>query len=387
MPEKAGRSMPSNGHTTKVKQIGHDELGLFINLPFRLYRGDPNWVAPLVSQQRRSLTGADNKFISESEHAFFMGIRDGRPVSRAMAAMNRGLSEKQGIAIATFSLPEAEDEEALHAVILAAERWAASKGARRLIGPWSPTNGEDGIGLMVQGFDDPPVILNSYNKQWYSEGLEAMGYAKLSDFVGYEVDASRIPMESLQKATETALQRADVVAGMIDMPRLEEELKDIHSVMAEAFQGEWFNDMPTYEEFRKLAGPLAKLAFPELVWLARDRKTSRLVAFIVTIPDWNQVLRLIRGRLLPFGWTYMIGARKRISRVRLMMQYCLKEYQGSSVIPALYAKVVENAMKLGIHRAEASVILETNSRSRRAIERIGGKLSRVYRWYAKDLEA
>ncbi len=377
--------MPSYGRTTEVRQIGRDELGLFISLPFRLYRGDPNWVAPLLSQQRKSLTGEDNKFVSESEHAFFVGARSGRPVSRVMVAINRGLSEKQGTTIATFSLLEGEDEEAMHAVIMAAERWASSKGARRLIGPWSPTNGEDGIGLMVQGFDDPPVILNSYNKQWYSESLEAMGYSKLSDFVGYEVETSRLPMESLEKATETALQRADVMAGMIDMSRLEEELKDIHSVMAEAFQGEWFNDMPTYEEFRKLAGPLAKLAFPELVWLARDRKTLRLVAFIVTIPDWNQVLRLMRGRLLPFGWVHMIGAKKKVSRVRLMMQYCLKEYQGSSVIPALYAKVVENAMKMGIHRAEASVILETNSRSRRAIERIGGRLSRVYRWYAKDL--
>ena len=379
--------MPSNGLTTEIRQIGEDELGIFINLPFRLYRGDSNWVPPLVSQQRKSLMGTDNKFVSESDHAFLVGIRDARPVSRVMVARNEGLSAKQGTAITTFSLIEAEDEEAMQAVVLAAERWASSKGARRLIGPWSPTNGEDGIGLMVQGFDDPPVILNSYNKQWYSDSLEAMGYAKLSDFVGYEVETSRLPMESLQKATETALQRADVEAGIINMSRLEDELRDIHSVMAEAFQGEWFNDMPTFEEFRKLAGPLAKLAFPELVWLARDRKTARLVAFIVTIPDWNQVLRLMRGRLFPFGWAYMIGARKRISRVRLMMQYCLKEYQGSSVIPALYAKVVENAMKMGIHRAEASVILETNTRSRRAIERIGGRLSRIYRWYQKDLEA
>lgn len=361
-------------------------MGLFINLPFRLYRGDANWVAPLVSGQRKSLRGTDNKFISESEHAFFMGFRGRIPVSRVMVAINEGLSAKQATTIATFSLPEAEDEEAMHAVISAAERWAASKGAKRLIGPWSPTNGEDGIGLMVQGFDDSPVILNSYNKQWYSDSLEAMGYSKLSDFVGYDVDASRIPMESLEKATATALQRADVEAGMIDMSKLEEELKDIHSVMAEAFQGEWFNDMPTYDEFMKLAGPLAKLAFPELVWLARDRKTGRLVAFIVTIPDWNQVLRRMRGRLFPLGWVQMIGAKRKISRVRLMMQYCLKEYQGSSVIPALYAKVVENAVKMGIHRAEASVILETNSRSRRAIERIGGRLSRVYRWYVKDIE-
>ena len=379
--------MPSYGRNIEVRQIGQNEIVLFVSLPFRLYKGDPNWVAPLMSQQRKSLLGQDNKFIAESEHAFLMGFRDGRPVSRVMVAKNEGLSAKQAIPIATFSLIEAEDEEAMHSVISEAERWAASKGARRLIGPWSPTNGEDGIGLMVQGFEDPPVILNSYNKAWYAESLEAMGYAKLSDFVGYEVDTSRIPMESLEKATETALQRADVEAGMLDMSRLEDELKDIHAVMAEAFQGEWYNDMPTYDEFRKLAGPLAKLAFHELVWLARDRKTAKLVAFIVPIPDWNQVLRLMRGRLFPFGWAFMIGARKRITRVRLMMQYCLKEYQGSSVIPALYAKVVENAMKMGIYKAEASVILETNTRSRRAIERIGGRLSRVYRWYSKDLEA
>ena len=133
--------MPSSSRETEARQIGQGELGLFINLPFRLYRGDAKWVAPLVSGQRKSLTGADNKFISESEHAFFMGFRGGKPVSRVMVAKNEGLSGKQATPIATFSLPEAEDEEAMHAVISAAERWAAIFTCSRLLwsDPSSPT--------------------------------------------------------------------------------------------------------------------------------------------------------------------------------------------------------------------------------------------------------
>ncbi len=368
-----------------VRQLPADSLKGFINLPFRLYRGDGNWVAPLVSDQAKSLRGIGNKFIAESTHAYLAGFRGARMVSRVMVAKNDSLSIKQGVPVATFSLPEAEDDEAFCAIMAAAEDWAKGLGLKRLIGPWSPSNGEEGIGLLAEGFDDPPVLLNSYNKAWYKDSLERMGYTKLADFVGYDLSTDRIPMQSLARGSETAFARANVTAAKIDMGRLEEELKDIHSVMVEAFPGEWYNEPPTWDEFRKLAGPLARLADPDLVWLARDKASGKLAAFIVTLPDWNQVLIRMRGRLFPFGWLNMIRAKRKITRVRLMMQYCLKEYRGSSVIPALYAKIVENASAKGIFRAEASVILETNIHSRRAIERIGGKLSKVYRWYTKDL--
>lgn len=372
---------------TGIKAVELDERGLggFIALPFRLYKGDANWVAPLISDQLKSLKGQDNKFIAESEHSFIACFRRGKMASRVMVAKNDLLSGKQGMPIATFSLVEAEDEPALRSAMAAAEDWARGRGLKRMIGPWSPTNGEDGIGLMVEGFDDPPVLLNSYNKPWYKDVLESMGYSKLADFVGYEISVERLPMESLTRGAEAAFSRAGLTASKIDMGRLEGEIKDIFSVMAEAFPLEWYNEMPTWDEFRKLAGPISRLADPDLVWIARDRASGKPVAFIVTLPDYNQVLIRMRGRLLPFGWVSYLNRKRLIKRVRLMMQYCLREYRGSSVIPALYAKIVENALANGIFKAEASVILETNIQSRRAIERIGGRLSRVYRWYSRDL--
>ncbi|HOG52887.1 MAG TPA: hypothetical protein PLT03_03340 [Bacillota bacterium] len=367
------------------KELPTSRLKEFVKLAFDLYRGDRNWVPPLINDQIKTLSGKDNKFISESEHAFFLGYRKGRPVSRVMVAANGPLSAKQGLPIATFSLVEGEDEEALSSIIRKAEGWAKEKGCRKLIGPWSPSNGEDGIGLMVQGFEDPPVLLNSYNKRWYASVLEGLGYSKLADFVGYRLTESSLPSERLARAAEIALARAHVVPSKVEMSKLEEGLSEIFSVMSEAFSASWYNDMPTWEEFRKLAGPLSRLADPDLIWLAKDIDTGRAVAFIVALPDWNQVLIKMRGRIFPIGWLHYLRARKTIKRVRLMMQYCIKEYQGSSVIPALYAKVVENAVRKGMSEGEASVILETNLQSRRAIEALGGKLSRVYRWYSKDI--
>lgn len=362
-----------------------NDLARFVSFAFRLYKSDPNWVPPLRSDFMGALRGKDNKFLAESEHAFFMSRIGKRPVARVLVAVNQQLSRKQGMVVATFSLLEAEDEASMRTVMESAYSWAKTHGCRKMVGPWSHTNGEDQIGLMVEGFDDPPVVLNSYNKRWYAEALESFGFTKLTDFVGYRIVQSSLPMESLVRASDIAFRRAGVAPEHLRFDALEQGLKDIHTVMQSAFPEAWYNEMPSWEEFRKLAGPLSKLAYPDLVWLAKDIVTGAPVAFIVALPDWNQVLIKMKGRLLPFGWLHYLRHRRIIRRLRLMMQYCLKEYQGSSVIPALYAKVVEKAREHGIVEGEASVILESNVQSRRAIERLGGKLCRVYRWYSKDL--
>ena len=369
-----------------VESIPEERLGEFIGLAFRLYEGDPNWVPPLVANQMGMLKGKDNAFLSESEHTFLMCFRDGLAVGRIMVAVNEPISRKQGVPTATFSLLEAEDGESFSLLVSEAMRWAKGKGMKRIIGPWSPTNGEDGIGMMVMGFDDPPVLLNSYNKRWYVQSLEAMGFSKLADYVGYKITKPDLPLESLARASEITFQRAGVIPSKIDMSRLDDELAGMHSVMSSVFSEDWYNEMPSLEEFMKLAAPISKLAYPELVWLAKDAVKGKTVAFVVALPDWNQVLIRMRGRVFPFGWFHYLRAKSVITRARLMMQYCLKEYQGSSVIPALYAKVVESAEALGLKEAEASVILETNLQSRRALERLGGKLTRTYRWYLRDID-
>lgn len=368
-----------------VQAISKNGLGEFIELAFKLYEGDSNWVPPLISNQAEMLKGKDNAFLSGSEHSFLMCYRDGKPVARILIAINESLSRKQGMPTATFSLLEAADDESFRLVVSKAIEWAKEKGMERIIGPWSPTNGEDGIGMMVMGFEDPPVLLNSYNKSWYVHSIENMGFAKLVDYVGYRITKPDLPLESLARASEITFQRAGVISSMVDMSRMEEELQGMYSVMSSVFSEDWYNEMPRWEEFRKLAGPISKLAYPELVWLAKNASTGRTVAFVVAMPDWNQVLIKMKGKIFPFGWFHYLRAKSIIKRARLMMQYCLKEYQGSSVIPALYAKVVESAEALGLKEAEASVILETNRQSRRALERLGGKMTRIYRWYVKDL--
>ena len=132
--------MPEVGNEDALtfKELPTSRLKEFVKLAFDLYRGDRNWVPPLINDQIKTLSGKDNKFISESEHAFFLGYRKGRPVSRVMVAANGPLSAKQGLPIATFSLVEGEDEEALSSIIRKAEGWAKEKGCRKLIGPWSP---------------------------------------------------------------------------------------------------------------------------------------------------------------------------------------------------------------------------------------------------------
>lgn len=366
-----------------ICEIGDDRLAEFVKLPFRLYSGDPYWVAPLIGEQLKLLRGGSH-FLSSTKHAFLMAYKGGHACGRILVGRYEGM-RKDADGKAYFSMPAADDEGTLGRLIDAAEGWARAEGLKGMIGPWSPTDSDDEKGLLVAGFTGPPSLMGSYNKPWYKEVFEKKGYGKLVDFISYSLDRYPGGGPRIEHLIGLAEKRAKISITGLNRRDLERDLRDIHKVMLAAVGGNPDLPSPTWEQFKPEADRLAKLADDRLVLIARRADNAEPVAFVAALPNWSEILKRIGGRLFPFGWIHAIGARKKIRGVRVLLQFCDPGYQGSGVLLMLYSRLRERVSEGGYEYWEAGTVRDDNIRSLKPIIDVGGRLFRVYRWYVKEL--
>ena len=367
-----------------VRRIERKELGRFLRLPFSLYRGDPNWVPPLFSEMKGMLDPEKNAFLKNGEHAFFMAFRDGKAVARVLAGLNYPVTKKTGIPNGFFSLFEAQDEESGAAVLDAACRYCKSLGAVKIVGPYSPTDGEEGRALLVEGFGFPPVIYTAYNPPWYKDLIESCGFTRhAKDLLAFLIEADTMPIEKFRRVVAVSEKRGGFSARRIDFSDLESELRDIEKIISESAVENW-DSIPSWEQIEQTADAMKSLADPDFIYIVRTDE-GRPVAFVVAIPDYNQALIHMKGRLFPFGFVKFLYWRKRIKGIRILMQFCVKDYEGKGAVSSAYLKIMEKAREKGYLWGEAGTIGEENVRSWRAVVGAGGRPYRKYRWYEKAL--
>lgn len=367
-----------------VKQIKKNELDKFLRLPFRLYRNDPNWMPPLLSEYKNMLDPAKNTFLASGEHAYFMAFDGRRPTARILAGRNTPVTKSTGIKTGYFSLFEAQDEQSGLAVLEAAADYCRSLGLTRIIGPYSPTNGEEERALLIEGFGFPPVLYTSYNPPWYSEVFEKFGLKKDSDLVAFIIERDKLPLDKFRRVVRLAEKRFGFRSDGLRMDNLDEELKDIQRILNEADIDDWDMGVPTWEMIRQSAASLKTLADPDLVQIVR-KDDGRPLAFVVAIPNYNEVLIHMNGRLFPFGFLHFLYWRRKIKGLRIMMQFSVKDYQGSGAVSSAYLAIMEKALEKGYTWAEASTIGEENLKSLLAVKGAGGRVYRRYRRYEKDI--
>lgn len=367
----------------EIRKLGPEAVVEFVLLPFKLYRHDRNWVAPLIAEQVRLLKGGSH-FISATEHAFFIAYKDGRASGRLLVGRYDGM-RKDASGLAYVSLPAADDPITLGYLLDAAEGWARMRGLPGIVGPWSPTDSDDDKGLLIEGFEGPPSLMGSYNLPWYKDVFEGRGYAKLVDFVSYTLIKYPTGDDRVQKMLDIAFKRTKTTVSTLNRNDLLKDFRDIHAVMLASVGDNPDLPSPTWEQFLPEAQRLAKMADDKLILIARKQSDGSAVAFVAAMPNWSEVLKKIRGRVLPFGWIHALGAKRRIKGVRVLMQFCVPEYQGSCILPVLYAKLREKVAEGRYEYWEAGTIRDDNARSRKPVEDVGGKLFRVYRWYKKTL--
>ncbi len=356
----------------------------FIKLSYRLYRHDPNWVPPLYSEMRQNMTPEGNVLLRLGPHAHLLAWKDRRVVGRLAVGIDENLNAQKGRKEGYISLFEAEQDYAIaEALFDAAVDWLKERGMTGVTGPQSPSNGDDYRGLLVQGFDSPPVLMNSYNPSYYVDFFERYGFAKFFDRFAFHYDLTKVP-ERYGRMVQVVQERYGFRVDPIDLKRIHAEFVDIKKILDQSWPEEW-PDMvpPTIEEIQAEADRLISIAVPELIHIART-SAGEPIGVAVALPDYNQVLVKMGGRLFPLGWAKYLYWRRKITGARLFILMVDKDWHRKGVSAALYHRTFCAARRLGYTHGEGGTVHEFNTKMVQDALRAGGKLYKVYRIYRKD---
>lgn len=370
--------------TIEVRPVGGQrEVRRFIRLPWEIYRGDARWVPPLLSERKRVLDRRRNPFFRHSEAELFLAWRGAEPVGRIAAILYRRHLETYRDATGFFGFFECVDDPAVAAALLErAADWLRARGLRRMRGPTSFTINDE-CGLLLDAYDLSPVVLMPYNPPYYPALVEAWGLRKAQDLYAYRMTVPPAVPERLRRAAESLTERTGVVLRRVDLARFEDEVDRIHRVHSAAWAENWGAVPLTREEVGEIAHDLRPIVDVDLVWLAE--KDGDPIGVSVTIPDLNQALRPLNGRLFPLGFLRFLWLRRRIDAVRVLIMGVLKPYRNLGVDAAMYALTMQAAIRKAYRWGEMSWILESNLPMRRTLERLGATLYKTYRIYDRDL--
>jgi GNAT superfamily N-acetyltransferase len=366
---------------------GRGELTTFIKLPFGLHEGTP-WVPPLISERRHFLNQEKNPYFEHAEAEYFLAWRDGRPVGRITAQIDRRWDEFQGGSDGQFGFIDGEDDPAVFEALLGtAEEWVRSRGRERLIGPMDFTTNDE-CGLLIEGFDRRPMILEPWHPQYYRERLEPLGYGKQMDLLMWFLRMGQLK-EGLEfhPAIHEAASKMENEHGITirNMRRrdLSAEISRFMEVYNAAWEKNWGFVPITEEEVKFQASNLKQILDERWAYIAE--KGDEVVGAALTLPDINQVMPKLNGRLLPFGWLRFLLGKRKIDAVRVFALGVKPEYQHTGVAAGLYIKHLEATDPDGVMAGEEGWILETNEPMNRAMEGMGGEVVKRYRLYEKKL--
>ena len=355
----------------------------FIELDRSIYHDDPSWVPPLRVDMHTLLNPKKHPFHEHADVAAFIAERDGVPVGRLTAHVNHRHSERWDDGAGFFGFFECvNDPDVAEALFEQAAAYLREQGCRTVRGPFSWSPNEE-VGLLIDGFDSPPVIMMPYNKPYYAELLEHAGFTKRKDLLAYEIrDASDIP-DRLERGVELIKKRHRVTVRTIDMKRFDEEVDLAKWVYNEAWEENWGAVPMTDREFDHLAKDLKMIVEPSLVLFAYVG--DELAGFSLAVPDANQAIKRANGRLLPFGIIRMMRHMRKVDYVRVLALGVLEPFRNRGIDIAMYYQTFKNGFDHGYHSGEFSWILEDNYPMRNALEKFGARPSKTYRIYERDL--
>ena len=362
------------------------ELKAFMRLPWRLYRNEPHWVPPLLTDLRKRLDRTRNPFFEHAEAEYFLAWRDGRPVGRITAQVDRNLNEFQGNDWGLFGFFECEDDpEAAGALLEAAADWLRERGRDRMVGPMDFTTNDE-CGLLVEGHDRMPIILTPWQHPYYQELLEGAGLTKAIDAFMWElyVDKRERVHPAIWDMAEKVQSEHGITVRSMRKRDLQAEVGRFLEVYNAAWERNWGFVPLSEKEVRHYAKDLKPVLDENWAMIAEARDGT-VVGAALTLPDFNQVLAHLNGRLLPFGWAKALYWRPKINHVRVFALGVKREFQHTGVAARMYEMHFDAAARTPQKGGEMGWILESNTAMNRAMEGMGGKIARRYRFYERPL--
>jgi hypothetical protein len=363
------------------------DLRAFIDLPFRLHAASEQWVPPLKIERRLFLNKRLNAYFSHAEAQLFLARREGRIVGRVSAQVDHAFNSHQGNEWGQFGFLEAEeDQEVFGALIEAAAGWLRERGRDRMVGPMDFSMNDES-GVLIEGFDREPLIKQPWQPPYYQRMCEQAGLTKAVDLLMWELhitDRSKI-VPGLVEMAEKLEPEHGIRIRKMSRRRLSREMGLFGETYNEAWKDNW-GFVPYSEEDLQHYGQELQLVYDRNWFMVAEKvDTGESVGVAITVPDINQVLKRMGGRLLPFGWWHYLRRRKIMDRVRVGFLGVKPAYQHTGVAAGLYIEHLDMAIVTPQKWGEMGWILETNDAMNRGMEGMGGRVVKRYRVYERGL--
>jgi GNAT superfamily N-acetyltransferase len=360
----------------------------FITFPFTLYRDDPSWVPPFIEERRDFMDPRKNPFFEHARGQLFLARRNGAVVGTISAIVDENHNRAHNEQMCAWGFFECiDDQDVAAALFAAAEAWGREQGAQIMRGPLNfSTNHE--LGLLIDGFDTPPMVIMTHNPRYYAPFIEALGYGKVMDLYAYIGDLDERWLNAPPKvfhAAEKAMHKQGVRIRKANLRDFRDEVDRVRSVYERAWTQHWGFVPFTDHEADYLAKSLKPMLDEDIILIA-ETAAGEPVGFSISFPDLHQALKWSGGgRMWPFGALKFLWHRRKVNQIRLWGMGVVEEYRGRGIDAVFYVETARAAIAKGYKRIEGSWILESNTMMNRIIERLGGRRYKTYRIYEKEL--
>ena len=360
------------------------ELSAFINLPYTFYKDDPNWVAPLRSEARGQFDPVKNPLLDHCEYGLSLLWENNKPIGRIAAFIDTLAVDYWQEKIGLFGYYECPDDPAASKMLLeAASHWLRQKGMTAMRGPWSFVSQE--WGSVLEGFSPAPVVMSPYNPPFYNQLYEAFGLSKVKDLLVYYVDVRegyQIP-ERILTLTDKVASRYGVRVRQLDVKNFDRDVQTVIALSNESLAVNWGYSPVTDAEVKAMARDMKPILHPKAVVFAEDSQ-GKPIGFAIAIPDINQLIKGLNGRMLPIGIFRLLFGLSRLTQYRMFALGVIPEYHGKGVDSLIYRALYESCYSPSV-RMEINYVLEDNYPMNNAILKLGAKPLRKYRVYEKKI--
>jgi GNAT superfamily N-acetyltransferase len=362
----------------------------FIDLPWSIYKGDPMWVPPLKIAVKDLLNTTKNPFFKHAYMHPVIAMDGGKCVGRIIGIIDDTHNEYHKEKIAFFGFYESIDNQALATALLdEVARWAKAKGMTQVRGPVNPSTNHE-CGLLVEGFQDPPQVMMTYNPPYYAKLFEHWGLKKSKDLLAFNISNKAKFSERLVAHAAKIKEKGRVTFRPVNMKKFDEEVELILDIYNDAWEKNWGFVPASPEEFRHMAKDMKTIVDPSLILIAEVN--GETAGFSLALPDVNQAIAKVKdGKLFPTGLVKLLWhtkgpfRKKTINRCRVLTLGIKQKYREVGIGPLLYLEYLRLAPLGGYAYGEASWILEDNIPMNKALTNMAGERSKVYRLYDRAL--
>ena len=368
----------------RVKEVKtKKDLKKFMYFPWKVYKNDPNWVPPLIVDLKEKLDKKKNPFFEHADMELFLAYKDGEVIGRIAAILDENHNKFHNEKISFFGLYESFNYfETAASLLDRVAQWGRKRGMEVLRGPMNLSMNDE-CAFLLEGFDSPPVIMMPYNPPYYIQLMEKCGLIKAKDLYAFYMTKDHETAERVKAIVEKSRKNIKVKMRTINMKNLAEEVKKIKFIYNNAWERNWGFVPWTEKEMDYMAKKLKQIVDPRLVILAEDK--DKPVGFALGLPNYNEVIKRINGRLTPLGVIKFFIYRKKIKGMRGTVFGVLKEYRMTGLSYLIFSELEKNAKEEGYEWGETSWQLEDNEAINRFVESLGGKIYKKYRIFDKKI--